>query len=72
MKSIILHLFVSVFSLSVLLVPILLGLLLSLRLEFGLTQARLTLSSMLKIGSFLVISLFGVVLLGIILHMLLI
>ena len=72
MKSIILILFVFVFSLGVLLVPILLGLFLSLRIEFGLTQARQTFFRLLKIGSVLALSWFGVVLIGIVLHMLLI
>ena len=72
MKSIILNLFVFVFSLGVLLVPILLGLLLSLRIKFGLTQARQTFFRLLKIGSFLAFGLFGLVLIGIMLHVLLI
>jgi hypothetical protein len=72
MKSIILTLYDSVFSLGVLLVPILLGVFLSLRIEFGLKHARQTYFHLLKIGSFLALSWFGVVLIGFILHMILI
>jgi hypothetical protein len=72
MKSSILNLYVYVFSFCVLLVPILLGLFLSLRIKFGLTQARQTYFSLLKIGSFLALGCFGLVLIGIILHMILI
>jgi hypothetical protein len=60
------------FSLGVLLVPILLGLFVSLRIEFGLTQARQTCYRLLKIVSFLALGWFGLVLIGIVLHMLLI
>jgi len=72
MKSSILHLYDSVFSLGVLLVPILLGVFLSLRIKFGLTQARQTYFSLLKIGSFLALGCLGLILIGIILHMMLI
>jgi hypothetical protein len=72
MKSNTLNLFVFFFSLGVLLVPILLGLFLSLGIEFGLTQARQTFYRLLKIGSFLALSWFVVVLIGIMLHVLLI
>ena len=72
MKSNILNLFVFFFSLGVLLVPILLGLLLSLRIKFGLTRARQTYFHLLKIGSFLALACFGLVLIDIILHMILI
>ena len=72
MKSIILNLYDSVFSLGVLLVPILLGLFLSLRIKFGLTQARQTYFHLLKIGWFLALACFGLVLISIILHMILI
>jgi hypothetical protein len=72
MKSNILNLFDSVFSLGVLLLPILLGMFLSLRIKFGLTQARQTYFSLLKIGSLLVLGCFGLVLIGIMLHMILI
>jgi hypothetical protein len=60
------------FSLGVLLVPILLGLFVSLRIEFGLTQARQTFYRLLKIVSFLAPGWFGLVLICIVLHMLLI
>ncbi len=72
MKSNILNLYDSVFSLSVLLVPILLGLFLSLRIKFGLTQARQIYFKLLKIGSFLVLGCLGLVLIDIMLHMILI
>ena len=72
MKSSILNLFNSVLSLGVLLVPILLGLFLSLRIKFGLSQARQTYFSLLKIGSFLALGCLGLVLVGIMLHMILI
>ena len=72
MKSNILNLYDSVFSLGDLLVPILIGLFLSLRIEFGLTQARQTYFSLLKIGSLLVLGCLGLVLIGIMLHMILI
>ena len=72
MKSSILNLFDSVLSLGVLLVPILLGLFLSLRIKFGLSQARQTYFSLLKIGSFLALGCLGLVLVGIMLHMILI
>jgi hypothetical protein len=72
MKSNILDLFIFVFFLSVLLIPILLGLFLSLLIAFGLTRARQSFFRLLKSGSFLALSWFGVVLLGIVLHMLLI
>lgn len=72
MKSSTLNLYVSVFSLGVLLVPILLGLFLSLRIKFGLMQARQTYFSLLKIGSFLALGCFGLVLIGIVLYILLI
>jgi hypothetical protein len=72
MKSSILHLYDSVFSLAVLLVPIVLGLFLSLRMKFGSMQARQTYFSLLKIGLFLALGCFGLVLLGIVLHQLLI
>jgi len=72
MKSSILHLYDSVFPLGVLLVPILLGVFLSLRIKFGLTQARQTYFSLLKIGSFLALGCLGLILIGIILHMMLI
>ena len=72
MKSNILHLYAYVFSFGVLLVPILLGLFLSLRIKFGLTQARQTYISLLKIGSLLALGCLGLVLIGIILHMILI
>jgi hypothetical protein len=72
MKSIILDLFIFVFFLGVLLVPILLGLFLSLQIAFGLTRARLSFFRLLKNGSFLALSWFGVVLLGIALHVLLV
>jgi hypothetical protein len=72
MKSIILDLFVFFFALGVLLVPLLLGLFLSLLIAFGLTRARKTFFCLLKIGPFLALSWFGVVLIGILLHLLLI
>ncbi len=72
MKSIILDLFIFVFFLGVLLVPILLGLFLSLLIVFGLMRARQTFFRLLKVGSFLALSWFGVVLIGIMLHMLLV
>ncbi len=72
MKSDILNLYDSVFSLGVLLVPLLLGLFLSLRIKFGMTQARQIYFKLLKIGSFIVLSCLGLVLIGIMLHMLLI
>jgi hypothetical protein len=72
MISIILDLFVFVFALGVLLVTLLLGLFFSLRIAFGLTRARQTFFRMLKIGSFLALSWFGVVLIGIMLHVLLV
>jgi hypothetical protein len=72
MKSNTLNLFVFFFSLGVLLVPILSGLFLCLRIEIGLTQARQTFYRLLKIGSFLFLSWFVVVLIGIMLHVLLI
>jgi hypothetical protein len=59
-------------SLGVLLVPIQLGLFVSLRIEFGLTQAHQTFYRLLKIVSFLAPGWFGLVLIGIVLHMLLI
>ena len=72
MKSSILNLYDSVFSLGVLIIPILLGLFLSLRIKFGLSQARQTYFSLLKIGSFLALGCLGLILIGIILHMMLI
>jgi len=72
MKSSILNLYDSVFSLGVLLVPILLGLFLSLRIKFGLSQARQTYFNLLKIGSFIAFACFGLVLVDIILRMILI
>jgi hypothetical protein len=72
MKSSILNLYDSVFSLGVLLVPILLGVFLSLRIKFGLSQARQTYFSLLKIGSLLAFGCLGLVLIGIILRMILI
>jgi hypothetical protein len=72
MKSIILDLFVFVFYLGALLVPLLSGLFLSLRIAFGLTRARQSFFRLLKNGSFLALSWFGVVLIGIMLRMLLI
>jgi hypothetical protein len=72
MKTIILDLFNVVFSLGVLLVPLLLGLFLSLMIKFGLTQARQIFFRLLKIGSFLALGWFSVVLLGIVLHILLV
>jgi hypothetical protein len=72
MKSSILHLYVSAFPLEVLLIPILLGLFLSLRIKFGLTQARQAYFRLLKIGSFLALGRLGLVVIGIILHMILI
>jgi hypothetical protein len=72
MKTIIVDLFIFVFFMGVLLVPILLGSFLSLLIVFGLTQARQSFFRMLKVGSFLALSWSGVVLLGIVLHMLLI
>jgi len=72
MKSSILNLYDSVFSLGVLLVPILLGVFLSLRIKFGLSQARQIYFSLLKIGSFLALGCLGLILIGIILHMMLI
>jgi hypothetical protein len=72
MKTIILDLFNVVFFLDVLLVPILLGMFLSLLVGFGLMRARQIFFRLLKIGSFLTLGWFGVVLLGIVLHMLLV
>ena len=72
MKSIVLDLFIFVFFLGVLLVPILLGLFLSLQIAFGLTRARQSFFRLLKNGSFLTLRWFGVVLLGIVLHVLLV
>ncbi len=72
MKSNIHDLLVFVFFLGVLLVPLLLGLFLSLQIAHGLTRARQTFLRLLKIGSFLALSVCGVVLLGNILHVLLV
>ena len=72
MKSNIHDLLVFVFFLGVLLVPLLLGLFLSLQIAHGLTRARQTFLRLLKIGAFLALSGFGVVLLGNILHVLLV
>jgi len=72
MKSNIHDLLVFVFFLGILLVPLLLGLFLSLQIAHGLTRARQTFLRLLKIGSFLALSWFGVVLLGNTLHMLLV
>ncbi len=72
MKSNIHDLLVFVFFLGVLLAPLLLGLFLSLLIAHGLTRAHQTFLRLLKIGSFLTLSWFGVVLLGNALHVLLI
>ncbi len=72
MKSNIHDLLVFVFFLGVLLVPLLLGLFLSLQIAHGLKRARQTFLRLLKMGSFLALSVFGVVLLGNILHVLLV
>ena len=72
MKSSIHDLFVFVFFLGVLLVPLLLGLFLSLQIAHGLARARQTFLRLLKIGSFLALSVFGVVLLGSMLYMFLV
>jgi len=70
MKTIILDIFNVVFFLDVLLVPILLGMFLSLMIVFGLMRARQIFFRLLKVGSFLALGWFGVVLLGIVLHVL--
>lgn len=72
MKSNIHDLLVFVFFLGVLFVPLLLGLFLSLLIAHGLTRARQTFLRLLKIGSFLTLSVCGVVLLGNALHVLLV
>jgi hypothetical protein len=72
MKSHIHDLLVFVFFLGVLFVPLLLGLFLSLQIAHGLTRARQTFLRVLKIGAFLVLSMFGVVLLGSMLYMFLV
>ena len=72
MKSSIHDLFVFVFFLGVLFVPLLLGLFLSLQIAHGLKRARQTFLRLLKIGSFLALSVCGVVLLGNILYMFLV
>ena len=59
MKSNIHDLLVFVFFLGVLLVPLLLGLFLSLQIAHGLTRARQTFLRLLKIGAFLALSVGG-------------
>jgi hypothetical protein len=72
MKSHIHDLLVFTFFLGVLLVPLLLGLFLSLQIAHGLTRARQTFLRLLKIGAFLALSVSGVVLLGNTLYMFLV
>jgi hypothetical protein len=62
MKSNIHDLLVFVFFLGVLLVPLLLGLFLSLQIAHGLKRARQTFLRLLKMGSFLALSVCGVLL----------
>ena len=72
MKSHIHGLLVFAFFLGVLLVPLLLGLFLSLQIAHGLARARQAFLRLLKIGAFLALSVFGVVLLGNMLYMFLV
>jgi len=72
MKSHVHDLLVFAFFLGVLFVPLLLGLFLSLQIAHGLARARQTFLRLLRIGSFLALSVFGVVLLGSMLYMFLV
>ena len=72
MKSPIHDLLVFAFFLGVLLVPLLLGLFVSLQIAHGLRRARQAFLRLLKIGAFLALSMFGVILLGNMLYLFLV